>query len=159
MTPSHRPPGAPPTGGDFETCEGFREDLARYVDDELQGADLVRFESHLADCTECQREVAVFRSLKGELQKMGLKKPDVPGGSVWDGVNKRVARPAGWIFLVIGVVIYLAYAVYTFITSEANLFEQLATGFVVVGFVVLLASVGYERIRSYRTDPYKGVEK
>jgi len=159
MTPSHHEPGTTSSGGDRQDCEEFLEDLARYVDGELQGADLERFESHLAGCTECLREVAVFRSLKGELQKMGMKKPEVPGGTVWGGVNKRIARPTGWIFMVVGIVMYLAYALYTFIQSPMDLFEKLATGFVVIGFVVLLASVGYERIRSYKTDPYKGVEK
>lgn len=159
MTPSNRDPGTSRSDREQNDCEGFREDLARYVDGELHGADLAGFESHLADCTECKREVAVFRSLKGELQEMGLKKPEVPGGSVWSGVNKRIARPTGWVFVFIGVVMYLAYAVYTFIQSPIDLFEKLATGFVVIGFLILLASVGYERIRSYKTDPYKGVDK
>ncbi len=150
-------PAAPP-GGEGG-CEDYREDLVRYVDGELHGADLLRFEEHLARCTECTREVAVFRSLKGELREMGLQEPDIPGGSVWENVNKRVARPTGWLFLVIGAVLYLAYAAYIFITSPMDLLEKLAVGFIVIGFVVLLATVAYERIVDYRTDPYKGVEK
>lgn len=159
MTPSHRDPGATPLGGKIGNCYDFRADLASYVDGELDGADLKRFEYHLAECTECVREVAIFRSLKGELQEMGIEKQEVPGGTVWGDVNKRITRPSGWIFLVIGVVMFLAYAVYTFIQSPMDLFEKLATGFVVIGFIVLLASVALERIRSYKTDPYKGVEK
>ncbi len=49
--------------------------------------------------------------------------------------------------------------VYVFITSPIDLFEKLAVGFIVIGFVVLLATVAWERIVDYRTDPYKGVEK
>ena len=147
----------PPAGK--SRCETYREDLMRYVDGELQGADLDRFEAHLAECTECTREVTVFRSLKGELRNMGLQEPEIPGGSVWEDVNRSVARPTGWIFLVIGAVLYAAYATFTFITSSIDLFEKLAVGFIVIGFVVLLATVAYERIVDYRTDPYKGVEK
>jgi len=159
MTPSHRDPDAAPIGGNSGNCHDFRADLASFVDRELHGADLEMFESHLVDCTECMREVAIFRSLKGELQEMGIEKQEVPGGTVWSGVNKRITRPTGWIFLVIGVVMFLAYTVYTFIQSPMDLFEKLTTGFVVIGFVVLLASVAYDRIRSYKTDPYKGVQK
>ncbi len=159
MTPSHRDPGATPLGGKSSNCYDFRADLASYVDGELHGADLEKFEYHLAECTECVREVAIFRSLKGELQEMGIEKQEVPGGTVWGDVNKRITRPSGWIFLVIGVVMFLVYAVYTFIQSPLDLFEKLATGFVVIGFIVLLASVAHERIRSYKTDPYRGVEK
>jgi hypothetical protein len=157
MIDSHGNQRGVPTGGD--ACDGFREDLARYVDDELHGENLRRFERHLESCTECQREVGIFRALKGELQAMGMKQPDIPGGSVWDDVNRKVARPIGWIFTIIGFIMYLAYAVYTFITSEGNLFEKLAIGLLVIGFVVLLATVAWERIVDYRTDPYKGVEK
>ncbi len=158
MTPTNGNQAASPAGGGG-ACEGFREDLARYVDGELHGEELRWFEDHLAGCTECQREVAIFRSLKGDLQEMGLKKPEIPGGSVWNSVNNRVARPGGWVFLTVGVVMYLAYAIFMFIKSPMNLFEKLAIGLVVIGFIVLLASVAYERIVDYRTDPYKGVEK
>jgi hypothetical protein len=131
----------------------------RYIDGELAGDARRRFEEHLAECTECTREAAVFRSLKGELQNMGLQEPEIPGGSVWDDVNKSVARPTGWIFLVIGAILYVAYAAYIFITSPMDLLEKLAIGFIVIGFVVLLITVAYDRIVDYRTDPYKGVEK
>ncbi len=157
MIDSHGNSGTDPTRG--ESCSGFREDLARYVDGELHGEDNRQFEQHLESCTECQREVGIFQVLKGELQAMGMKQPEMPGGSVWDDVNRKVARPTGWIFTIIGFIMYLAYAVYTFITSSGNLLEKLAIGLLVVGFVVLLATVAWERIVDYRTDPYKGVEK
>jgi len=142
-----------------EACEAYRDDLTRFVDDELRGEDRRRFEQHLETCTECQREVGIFRALKGELRAMGKEQPEIPGGSVWEDVNRKVARPIGWIFTIIGFVMYLGYAVYTFISSDGNLFEKLTIGLLVVGFVVLLATVAYERIVDYRTDPYKGVEK
>ncbi|MFC1627995.1 anti-sigma factor family protein [Gemmatimonadota bacterium] len=146
-----------PTDGD--ACDDCREDLVRFVDGELHGTDLNRFEQHLETCTECRREVSIFQSLKGELQAMGMKQPEIPGGSVWDDVNRKVARPIGWIFTIIGFIMYLAYAIFTFITSSGNLFEKLMIGLLVAGFVVLLATVAWERIVDYRTDPYKGVEK
>ncbi len=157
MIPQHGNSEDVPTGG--EACDDYRENLARFVDGELHGEDLRGFEQHLETCTECRREVSIFQSLKGELQAMGMKQPDIPGGSVWNDVNRKVARPIGWIFTTIGFFMYLAYAVYTFIISTGNLFEKLAIGLLVIGFVVLLATVAWERIVDYRTDPYKGVEK
>ena len=157
MKPPHDNADVVPTDGD--ACVTYREDLVRFVDGELHGTDLNRFEQHLETCTECRRDVSIFQSLKGELQAMGMKQPDIPGGSVWDDVNRKVARPIGWIFTIIGFIMYLAYAIFTFITSSGNLFEKLMIGFLVAGFVVLLATVAWERIVNYRTDPYKGVEK
>ncbi len=157
MKPPHDNSGVIPTAG--EGCSDYQEDLVRFVDGELQGTDLRRFEQHLETCTECRREVSVFQSLKGELQAMGMKQPEIPGGSVWNDVNRKVARPIGWIFTITGFIMYLVYAIYTFVTSSGNLFEKLMIGLLVVGFVVLLATVAWERIVDYRTDPYKGVEK
>jgi predicted anti-sigma-YlaC factor YlaD len=157
MSTSHGNSGAGPSDGG--ACDVYREDLARYVDGELHGEDRSRFEAHLRSCTDCQREVRIFQSLKGELQAMGMKQPEIPGGSVWEDVNRKVTRPAGWIFTIVGFVMYVAYAVYTFLTSTGNLFEKLALGLLVTGFLVLLVSVAHDRIVDYRTDPYKGVEK
>ncbi|MFC1500803.1 anti-sigma factor family protein [Candidatus Zixiibacteriota bacterium] len=157
MKPPHDSSGVVPTDG--KACDDYREDLVRFVDGELHGEDLKKFEQHIEVCTECRREVSVFQSLKGELQAMGMKQPDIPGGSVWNDVNRKVARPIGWIFTIIGFVMYLAYAIYIFVSSTGNLFEKLAIGLLVTGFVVLLATVAWERIVDYRTDPYKGVEK
>jgi len=146
-------------GAREEIPERFGEDLARYVDGEMTAAERAEFEMKLEASTELQREVSIQRALKGDLAAMGLDRVEPPGGSVWDSVNRRIARPTGWIFLIIGVLMYAAYAVYTFIQSPMNLFERLTIGFVVIGFVILLASVGWERIRDYRTDPYKGVQR
>ena len=145
--------------GDREGCLDLREELVLYVDGELEGEALERFKAHLEGCTECQRDAAVFRSLKGELRAMSEMQEGLPGGSVWDDVNRSLARPTGWVFFIAGAVLYAAYAVYTFIQSPMNLFERLGIGLVAVGFLILLARVGWERIQDYKTDPYKGVER
>jgi hypothetical protein len=158
MTP---PPGDTgyPMGAREEIPDRFGEDLARYVDNEMSESERAAFEEHLEASTELQREVAIQRAMKGDLSAMGLERPEPPGGSVWDAVNRSIARPTGWIFLIVGALMYVGYAIYTFIESPMNLFERLTIGFVVIGFVILLASVGWERIRDYRTDPYKGVQR
>jgi hypothetical protein len=145
--------------GREETPERYGEDVARYVDGEMAVGEWSAFEQRLAASTELQREVAIQRALKGDLRAMGLDRQEPPGGSVWESVNKRIARPTGWVFLVAGVLMYAGYAVYTFLQEPMNLFERLMIGFVVIGFVILLASVAWERIREYRTDPYKGVQR
>jgi len=150
--------GTGPRPGD-EECRSLREDLVLYVDGELEGEALERFRDHLARCTECQREVAIQRALKGELQAMSEAHGGPPGGSVWDEVNRSLARPTGWVFFIIGAILYAAYAVYTFIQSPMDLVERLAIGLLVIGFLILLTSVGWERIKDYKTDPYKGVER
>jgi len=156
------PPGMPashPTGSAGNLPDPALEELVRYVDDEMTGEEREAFEHRLADSTELKREVAIQKAMRGELKAMGLESQTPPGGSIWEAVNKQIARPTGWMFLIAGLLMYIGYAVYTFIESPMNLFERLMIGLVVIGFVILLSSVAYERIRDYRSDPYKGVQR
>jgi hypothetical protein len=59
----------------------------------------------------------------------------------------------------VGAVVWLAYGVYTFTTSPADLWQKLATGAVVIGILMLLTSVIWERYREWLTDPYRDIQR
>lgn len=137
-----------------------RATLMRYLDEELPADERGRVEVHLSECTECRREVEVFGKMKRELAEL----PDGRGtgrrgGSVWEAVSSRVARPLGWLLLVAGVVLWGGWAAWVFVTSEAAVFGKLVAGSVVVGLLLLLASVGWERYREWQHDPYRDIQK
>lgn len=137
-----------------------RETLMRYLDEELPPEAREAVEEHLSGCTECRREVQVFRRMKRDLAELpGRPTVGRDGASVWSAVNRRLARPLGWLLLVAGVVLWAGWAGWTFITSGAPALEKLFTGAVVIGLALLLASVGWERYRTWRHDPYRDVEK
>ena len=137
-----------------------RETLMRYLDDELTPEGRERVERHLSGCTECRREVEMFRRVKRDLSELpGGPLRDGGRGSVWDAVSRRVARPLGWLLLVAGAVLWGGWAAWVFVTAEAALFEKLFTGAVVIGLALLLASVGWERYREWQHDPYRDVRK
>lgn len=140
--------------------EVARETLMRYLDGELPPEERERVEEHLSGCTECSREVEMFRSMKRELAELPVGvSPGRGEGSVWDAVNRRLTRPLGWTLLVAGVALWGGWAAWVFVTSDAALFEKLVTGAVVIGFALLLASVGWERYREWQNDPYRDVQK
>lgn len=140
--------------------ETGRETLMRYLDGELPPAERERVEEHLSRCTECRREVEVFDRMKRELSELPEGAvADRSDGSVWDAVNRRIARPLGWVLLVAGVVLWGGWAGWVFLTSEAAVVEKLFTGSVVIGLALLLASVGRERYREWRNDPYRDVRR
>ena len=135
-----------------------RDELMLYLDGELPPDERLRVDTALERSTELQRELAIFRSMKGDVQSLELHKADYHR-SVWDDVNTRLTRPVGWILLVAGLVVWSLYGTYLFATGPADVLEKLATGAVAIGILLLLASVIFERYREWLTDPYRDVYK
>ncbi len=132
------------------------DDLMRYLDGEMSPEERSRTESALAASTELQRDFALFRALKTDIQGLSFH-PATYRSSVWDQVNAHVNRPVGWALLLVGVPIWMAYGAYIFATSPASPWEKLGTGAIAIGILMLLASVIWERLREWETDPYRDV--
>lgn len=133
-----------------------QDDLMRYLDGELSPDGRDRVERELASSTELQREVAIFRAIRNDFQTLSFR-PATSRRSVWDHVNMNVTRPIGWILVVVGVLVWTVYGAYVFTTSPGDPWEKLATGAVVIGILMLFASVIWERLKEWGTDPYKDV--
>lgn len=57
-----------------ENCSWAMDGIEPYLDGELDGEHLRRFESHLESCEPCRRELALARSVLGELRAL----PEIP---------------------------------------------------------------------------------
>ncbi len=134
------------------------QDLMRYLDGELAPNERVRVEAELEHSTELQREVAIFRSMKADFRELSFH-PGTHYQSVWDRVNAHVTRPIGWILVVAGTVIWMTYGAYVFSVSAGDPWEKLATGAIVIGILMLFASVIWERYREWEKDPYRDVHR
>lgn len=134
------------------------EDLMRFLDGELPPEEHARVQAALAASTELSRDAAIYRAVKGRFQEISFH-PGTYHSSVWDDVNQHLTRPIGWILVVAGAAVWVAYGVYVFVVSPVEMWEKLATGAVVIGILALLASVIWERYREWLTDPYRDVHR
>ncbi len=132
------------------------EDLMRFIDGELSPTEHARVEEAIASDTELNREASIFRAMKVDFQELSFH-PGTLRRSVWDTVNVSLTRPLGWLLVVVGATIWTGYGTYVFTHSTVDPFEKLATGAVVIGILILLASVIWERYREWLTDPYRDV--
>ena len=132
------------------------EDLMRFLDGELPPEEHTRVETEITASTELSRELAIFKSIKGGFQDLSFH-PGSYHHSVWDAVNNNLTRPIGWILVVAGSVVWVAYGVWVFTRSPVDPWEKLAVGAVLIGMILLLASVIWERYRDWLTDPYRDV--
>jgi hypothetical protein len=134
------------------------DQLMRYLDGEMAPDERERVDAELEASTELQREVAVYRNLKTEMQDLHFH-PATHQVSVWDRVNKHVNRPVGWMFFVGGLLVWMTYGTWVFATSTVSAWEKLGSGAVAIGVLMLLSSVIWERYRELKTDPYKDVQR
>lgn len=133
------------------------EELMRFLDGEVTPEERADIEGRLEASSELRREFAIFRSMKQDLR--GLSLAAHTGDSVWDRIRNRITQPVGWVLALVGFVAWLAYGVWTFVRSPSAIVVKLSTGAIVIGILVLLANVIWERYREYGTDPYRHVHR
>lgn len=138
--------------------EVSHETLMRYLDGELPPEERARVDAALARSTELERELALFRSMHEDMAGIQLQGPD-PRRSIWRAVNRRLARPMGWIFLVVGVLAWFSHVTWVYFSSPAPSWEKLATSAVGIGVLLLFASVIHDRYREWLNDPYNDIER
>ena len=131
------------------------ESLMRYLDGEAAPEERARIDAAVADSTELQREIVIFRTMKSDLQAMtfGLAADQ----SVWGAVHRRITRPLGWIMLIAGFVTWSVYGSYLYLSSAIDVWEKLGTSAIGLGILFLFGTVIYERRKEWRTDPYRNV--
>ena len=134
------------------------EALMQYLDGELAPTERRAVESALERSTELRRELSVFRTLHEDLAAISFDRR-ATRDSVWERVSKRLARPIGWLLVSTGLTAWLIHFAYLYCASAATSWEKLATSAVVIGVLVLFASVIHERYRELLTDPYRDVER
>jgi hypothetical protein len=78
---------------------------------------------------------------------------------VWDTVDRKLARPFGWLLILVGASAWVTYGTFLFFTSPIDPWEKLATSAIVIGILLLLASVIGERYREWLTDPYRDIQR
>ena len=135
-----------------------------YLDEEISPEDRLEFEKHLEECADCRRELEKLRRVKEVTARMKLADlEERDWEAYWGGVYNRLERGAGWIFFSIGAIVVLAFAAYSalrgfFFDPAEPLLLRLGAGSLVLGLVILIVSVGRQRLHAWRRDPYRRVK-
>jgi hypothetical protein len=135
-----------------------RDELMRYVDNELPPERRREVEEATESSTELRREIELYRSMKEDLQGLGATMP-TRDRSIWGSVNRTLTRPVGWGLFLVGALIWVAFAVYTYLGGGDAIWQKLATSAVVLGLSLLFLSTLIDRYRDLKTDPYKEIQR
>jgi len=142
-------------------CGRFKELMMASLDGEISAEDRAQLESHLAKCADCRREFDELSELSEFVGEIRLPRPSQEDMmKYWPSVYAKIERGAGWGLLVIGVVVWVAYGVFLFITDPTTgSMTKFLVALPVVGVLTLLVSVIRERVSTSKTERYKEVER
>lgn len=142
-------------------CEEFQILIMGYIDDELSQAEKMKLEAHLKTCAACKQSLAEYKKLKEVSSTMRFKEPnDALWDKQWQRITNKLTRSISWLLIIVGIVIIVGFAIYQFIQNPGvEGIVRVGIFALFIGFFLLLISLILERIKEYKTDRYKEIDK
>lgn len=142
-------------------CMKYKKLLMGLIDDELTSEEITEVQQHLARCAECRKEYDELKRTGTKIKKVSFEEPeDIVLKSLWRSPFSRFARISGLILVMGGWIALLVYALIESLSQgDEPVFTRIAVAAVFIGFFVLLATLIRERIKTFKSDPYKEVER
>jgi anti-sigma factor RsiW len=142
-------------------CEKYKGLMMGLMDKELNEEEANEVNSHLIRCEACREEYRQLEKATSTLKDISFSEPhDAILDKVWKSPYSKLTRNCGLFMVLGGWIVLVAYALYeALISSKEALLPKTAIAFMVIGFVILLASVIRERIKTYKSDSYKEVQR
>ena len=137
-------------------CDEVRPLLSAYLDGELDREHRQLVEQHLSVCEICSAEYQKLEQLVEVTNEMRFKEP---AKEVWDNywsrVYNRLERATGWTIFIAGIVAWIAWGTYKFLTDPTiESVKKVVIAAPIIGVVVLLISVIRERAYKSKFDRY-----
>ena len=131
--------------------------ISAYADGELTAEEETQVKAHLAECTECSRELALIQSM-GQAMAEGMRKTPQRRG-LWDRIHRRITQPLGWVLCAGGVSVWAALLIIEWFRSGELSVRWVATTAIGIGIALLAVGIGYEQFREWRQSPYKDLDR
>ena len=145
----------------MKDCEPFKGLLVGLLDGELTPDEARQVNDHLTRCAACRAEYEQLRETSGKLAAYSLQEPDdVVLARVWKSPYSRLARNTSLIMIIGGYALVIGYGLFEFLTSgKQELPAKVGIAAVAFGFLILLVQLIRERVKTYKTDPYKEIQR
>lgn len=142
-------------------CEHYKGLLAGMLDGELTAEETAELNTHLIRCASCRADYEQLRITQKKLEAISfVEVTDEAARAFWRLPYSRLLRNASLFLIIGGYAALVLYGVITaWIEGTDGLFHRLGLSAIVIGFLILLGLVGLERISTYKSDPYKEIER
>ena len=145
----------------MNNCEPFKGLLVGLLDGELTPEETRQVNEHLTRCAACRTEYEQLRETSGKLAAISFQEPaDAVLAQVWKSPFSRLARNTSLVLIIGGYAGLMGYGLFELLTSGTKeLPAKMGLAAIVLGFLILLVQLIRERVRTYKTDPYKEIER
>jgi len=145
----------------MNNCEPFKGLLVGLLDGELTPDETRQINEHLTRCAACRAEYEQLRETTGKLAAVSFQEPDDKVlAQVWKSPFSRLSRNTALIMIIGGYAGLIGYGLFEFLTSgKEELPAKMGLAAIVLGFLILLVQLIRERVKTYKTDPYKEIER
>ena len=142
-------------------CTRYQTDGMRLLDDELSIEERLQYQAHVRDCEACRRELDALGRVVTFTDQLKLRvSDDAFWKDYWKSVSRRTERRLGFVLLIAGIVMFLAYLTYRVLRSpDMWSYEGVSVVAILLGLIVIFISVARERYHEHKHDPYKEVER
>ena len=134
--------------------------ISGYLDGELTQGDEQRVRIHLEDCTDCRNVADEMRRIKEATMTTEFQAPD---DTQWDetprGSVSGFLHNFGWMIALAWLVAIIGYGIWQAATDVENLWEVVLVFGLWLGFGLIFLSVLIDRLKTFKTDPYRRIEK
>ncbi len=145
----------------MKDCEKFRPMLVAFLDNELSSDEIHDLNQHLNRCAECRQAYEELKESSAFIEHVSFKEPtDRALDSLWKRPYTRCTRNAALLMVLGGYLMLIGYALFLFLRDDkVAAFPKFGVAGIIIGTVILIGSVVRERIRTYKHDPYKEVDR
>ncbi len=145
----------------MNNCEPFKGLLVGLLDGELAPDETRQANEHLTRCAACRTEYEQLRETSGKLAAISFQEPtDAVLAQVWKSPFSRLARNASLFVIIGGYASLIGYGLFEILTTgKKELPVKMCLAAIVLGFLILLVQLIRERVRTYKTDPYREIER
>ena len=145
----------------MKNCDEFRPLLSGLIDGELTPEETEKISRHLNRCEECRKEHDLLRQSSSALDNLTFSEPaDDVLDRLWKNPFSRFARTSGVLMVVLGYLLLAGYGIYKFVSDPSEeALPRIGVAAMIIGGIVVFASVLRDRLKTYKHDPYKEVKR
>lgn len=142
-------------------CEPIKGLMVGLLDGELTPDELRLVNEHLTRCARCRTEYEELRETSGKLAAISFQEPDdAVLNQIWKAPYSRLARNTSWFMIIGGYAGLIGYGLFEMLTGGGKeLPAKIGVAAIGMGFLTLLLQLIRERIKTYKTDPYKEINR